>query len=155
MSSKLGLTGMLTTSCLGTWPLCCVCAPRRITRGRKWVTVVWAFCKGCNTQITHLAIRDHAICDEGAAGASTIWCRPKKNNGEKTYIDHSWHVHTGLLMVVAFKNDLQGAFSLAASLSPVFWYQDVEFGENGCMEWLQDIYYFSLQTNGFWTLNLC
>jgi hypothetical protein len=61
-----------------------------------------------------LAIRDHAICDEGAAGASTIWCRPKKNNGEKTLIILDM-CREFSLAVVAFKNNLWGAFSLAAS----------------------------------------
>jgi hypothetical protein len=77
---------------------------------------VWAFCKGYNTQITHLAIRDHAICDEGAASARTIWCRPKK----KTIVKKLTMIILDMcrelsLAVVAFKNNLWGAFSLAAS----------------------------------------
>ncbi len=133
MSSKLGLTGMLTTSCLGTWPLFCVCAPHRITRGRKWVTVVWAFCKGCNTQITHLAIRDHAICDEGAAGASTIWCRPRKNNGEKTYIDHSWHVQRAFISSCGFQEQLMGCLLLGCQLFGIRMWNLARTGIwNGC-----------------------
>jgi hypothetical protein len=62
-----------------------------------------------------LAIRDHAICDKGAAGARIIWCWPKKTMVKKLTLIILDMCRELSLAVVAFKNNLWGAFSLAAS----------------------------------------
>jgi hypothetical protein len=62
-----------------------------------------------------LAITDHAICDEGAAGSRTILCRPKKTMVKRLTLIILDMCREFSLAVVAFKNNLWGAFSLAAS----------------------------------------